>query len=109
MLDFNTLADFSRGHCIGICAFLVPVNLIAAFVTIILTFLRRPIHQVWPSLGVSSILAVVMLLHVYTWFAVGVVMYPSYILLSLAICCLLANFVCIIWHKRYIDASSIYH
>ncbi|MEA5581199.1 hypothetical protein VB620_07585 [Nodularia harveyana UHCC-0300] len=106
MLDFNALAEFSRANCTGICAFLVPANLIASSLTIILTVLRRPMHQVWKSVVLASIFAVVMVLHVWTWFMIGVVMLPTYILLSLAISCLLTNFVAILWQKRQTQNHS---
>ncbi|MBD2490062.1 hypothetical protein [Aulosira sp. FACHB-615] len=102
MLDFHTLAEFSRTNCIGICAFLVPANLIATLLTIILTVLRRPISQLQPVVGIAIIFAVVMVLHVYSWFVVGVVMAPTYILLSLAITCLVVNFAALIFHKRFV-------
>jgi hypothetical protein len=107
MLDFNALAEFSRNNCTSICAFLVPANLIAALVTIILTVLRRPMSQVWKAVGLSSIFAVVMIFHVFTWFMIGVVMLPTYILLSLAITCLLTNFVAILWQKRQIQTLTL--
>ena len=106
MLDFNTLAEFSRANCISICAFLVPAILIASSLTIILTLLRRPTHQVWKSVGLSSILALAMILHVFTWFMIGVVMLPTYILLSLAISCLVTNFAAILWQKHQVRHSQ---
>lgn len=106
MLDFNALAEFSRDNCIGICAFLVPANLITSLMTIILTVLRRPTHQVWKSAGLASIFALAMVFHVFTWFIIGVVMLPTYILLSLAISALLSNLAAIIWQKRQIGSHS---
>ncbi len=107
MLDFSTLADFSRANCIGICAFLVPANLLATIFTIILAVLNRPKEQIWQSLSLASIFATAMIYHVYTWFAVGVVMLPTYILLALAITCLLTNFAAVILHKRYFHNQNI--
>ncbi|MBE9209568.1 hypothetical protein IQ244_24325 [Nostoc sp. LEGE 06077] len=103
MLDFHTLAEFSRTNCIGICAFLVPANLIATLLTIILTVSRRPISQLQPIVGLATIFALVMIMHVYSWFVIGVVMAPTYILLSLAITCLLTNIAAIILHKRFVN------
>ena len=99
MLDFNALAEFSRTNCTGICAFLVPANIVATSLTILLTVLRRPINQMWTSVGFATIFALVMVYHVITWFMIGVVMLPTYILLSLAISCLLTNFAAILWYK----------
>jgi hypothetical protein len=104
MLDFNALAEFSRENCISICAFLVPANLISSLLTIILTVSRRPTHQVWKSAGIASILALAMVFHVFTWFIIGVVMLPTYILLSLAISCVISNLAAIIWQKRQMSS-----
>ncbi|MFH7030180.1 MAG: hypothetical protein ACHBN1_33675 [Heteroscytonema crispum UTEX LB 1556] len=103
MLDLNTLAEFSRANCVSICAFLVPANLIATVLTMVFAALRRPLHQVWQAAGIASIFALVMVLHVYTWFAIGVVMVPTYILLWLAITCLLTNLGAILFRKSSIQ------
>ncbi|MBD2514561.1 hypothetical protein H6G93_05980 [Nostoc sp. FACHB-973] len=107
MFDFNTLAEFSRANCVTICAFLVPANLLVTILTMVLTVLRRPSHQIWQSAGIASFFASVMLLHVYTWFMVGVVMAPTYILMSLAITCLVINSAAIIFHRRYANIPSL--
>lgn len=107
MLDFNTLAEFSRTNCVTICAFLVPAILLATLLTIVLTVLGRPQHQVWQAAGIASIFAFVMVLHVYTWFVVGVVMPPTYILLCLAIACLLTNLVAILYQRHQVNSLSL--
>jgi hypothetical protein len=109
MLDFNALAEFSRANCVSICAFLIPANLIASSLTIILTLLHRPTHQVWQAAGIASTFASVMILHVYTWFIIGVVMAPTYILLSLAITCLVTNLIAVLFQRRYINSHHISH
>ncbi|MEW5861551.1 MAG: hypothetical protein AB1861_29910 [Cyanobacteriota bacterium] len=113
MLDFNTLSEFSRAHCIAICAFLVPANLGATISTMVLAALCRPQVQVWRSAGVATVFALVMVLHVFTWFQVGVVMPPTYILLCLGSSCLVTNILAIAYNyntvilrKRYPNASS---
>lgn len=100
MFDFHTLAEFSRTHCVNICAFLVPANLVATSATIIFTLLCRPSTQVWQAAGIGSIFALVMIWHVYTWFLVGVVLAPTYILLWLGSSCLLTNFGAAILQRR---------
>jgi hypothetical protein len=87
MLDFNTVTEFSHTYCIAICAFLVPANLLATLMTGILTGLNRPRVQVRASVVVASLFATTMIFHVFTWFAIGVVMPPTYILLLMAIVC----------------------
>ncbi|MFN7658093.1 MAG: hypothetical protein ACK5P3_08120, partial [Dolichospermum sp.] len=71
MLELNTLAEFSRNNCIGICAFLVPANILTTLLTMILVFLNRPLGQVWISTGLACLFASIMVLHVYTWFMIG--------------------------------------
>lgn len=102
MLDINTITEFSRNHCVTICAFLVPANLIPTLSTMVLAALHRPLSQVCQSAAIATFFAVVMILHVYTWFAIGVVQLPTYILLWLAVTCLFANLGAIIFQRRYI-------
>lgn len=92
MFDFNALFEFSRVNCIAICAFLVPANLLFTLQTMILTGLRRPQRQVLAAAGLACIPALVMIFHVFTWWMVGVVMAPTFILLALASTCLSINF-----------------
>ena len=106
MFDFNTLAEFSRAYCIGICAFLIPANLVATSLTIIFTVLRRPVVQVYLAAGFASIVASVMILHVFTWFMIGVVMASTYILLGLGSICLFANLGAILLHRRFAIACN---
>lgn len=91
MFDFNPIFEFSRFHCVAICAFLVPANLLAALQTLIYVGLRRPQAQIWQAAGFASLLALAMVLHVLTWFLIGVVMAPTYILLWLGSSCLCVN------------------
>lgn len=113
MFDFNTLTEFSCVNCIAICAFLVPANLIATSLTII-TALVRPTVQVWQAAVIASIFALLMIWHVFTWFLVGIVLTPTYILLCLGSSCLLINIVAIAYsynsvrlekHYKYVHKS----
>ncbi|MEM7554552.1 MAG: hypothetical protein AAF378_10700 [Cyanobacteria bacterium P01_A01_bin.84] len=101
MLDFSSIGEFSRTNCVSICGFLVPANLLATIAAIALSALGRPSSQVLRIASVGSMLAVIMILHVYTWFAVGVVMAPTYILLCLAITCCICNLGAVIVHYKY--------
>ncbi len=92
MLDFNTLFEFSCTNCIAICAVLVPANLLFTLQTMIFTGLNRPQVQVRQVAVLACIPALVMILHVFIWWIVGVVMAPTFILLWLAITCLGINF-----------------
>jgi hypothetical protein len=91
MLDLNPLLEFSRTHCVAICAVLVPANLLATSQTLLLLWLRRPLRQLGLMVAVSSVYALIMVLHVVTWLVVGVVMMPTFILLGLGATCLCTN------------------
>ena len=91
MIDINILWEFSRNHCIAICAFLVPANLLTTLHTMILVTVDRPRIQVWGAATGAFIPAIAMFLHVLSWFIIGVVMAPTYILLVLGCICMLIN------------------
>jgi uncharacterized membrane protein YqhA len=99
----NHLFEFSRNNCIAICGFLVPANMIATVQTMIFVGLRSPLVSnldsgavrsqisIMPIIMMSIVYAIAMILHVFTWFLAGVVMAPTFILLSLGIVCLSIN------------------
>lgn len=93
MLDFNALFEYSRSNCVGICAFLVPANLITTSLTLTLTGFDRSRNQVVIAAGIAALFSGIMVLHVLTWFLIGVVMLPTYILLGLGSLCLVTNLV----------------
>ncbi|MGG6270488.1 hypothetical protein ACQ4M3_37455 [Leptolyngbya sp. AN03gr2] len=95
MLDFNALFEYSRSNCVGICAFLVPANLITTSLTLTLTGLDRSRSQIVVAAGIASLFSGIMVLHVLTWFLIGVVMMPTYILLCLGSLCLVTNLVAV--------------
>jgi hypothetical protein len=88
MFDLNTIVEFSRCHCIGICALLVPANLFLASAVLLLTALDRSPRQIYPIVGIGIFPALALFLHVATWWAIGVVMLPTFILPILATTCL---------------------
>jgi hypothetical protein len=97
MIAFDVLCEFSRSNCIGVCTFFIPIILLATLSTIILAAINRPKSQIWLSTGIASIFIGMMIFHVYSWFIVGIVMIPTYILLGLSVICSLANFAAILW------------
>lgn len=89
------LADFSRANCIGICAFLVPTILISTTLFLACFYQQRPRWTLHLSYGAILAAAGVMVLHVASWFSIGVVTPVTFILLGLALSCLsLATVVC---------------
>lgn len=88
MFDLNSITEFSRCHCIGICAVLVPTNLCLATATLIGTALDRSRWLIYTLMTMGVAAAFVLLLHVITWWTIGVVMLPTFILPILATTCL---------------------
>ncbi|MGL5081198.1 MAG: hypothetical protein ACRC8A_06890 [Microcoleaceae cyanobacterium] len=91
ILDWPRVAEFSRVNCVTICAFLVPANLIATLQTLIFIELQLPRLKLGLITGCASFYAVLMIVHVYTWFDIGVVKAPTFILLFLGSLCLGLN------------------
>lgn len=91
MLDINPLFEFSRNHCIAICAVLVPANLTATTLTLVAIGRHRNLHRVRQLTAIASAVALLMVLHVMTWLIVGVIMAPTFILFALGSICLLMN------------------
>ncbi len=99
----DVLGNFSRSHCIAICAFLVPANLIATSQTLLFTFWKRSPLQVLTMTAIASFYALLMISHVISWYAIGVVMAPTFILMFLGITCLAINLTAIWLKLNYIE------
>jgi hypothetical protein len=91
MLSFATVLEFSHTYCVAICAALVPLNLVATLGTMGLVGTQRPVRHIRVAVAVALLLALVMVLHVLTWFVIGVVQVPTYVLLGLGSLCLVMN------------------
>lgn len=91
MFDWESLIQFSHHYCVTICAVLVPCNLLVTLQTMIFTGLNRKKWQI-RLLGIVSFLyAFLLLFHVFSWYIVGVVMAPTFILLFVGSLCTLIN------------------
>jgi hypothetical protein len=95
-IPLDLLLEFSHRHCVAICALLVPANLLATVQTFVWVATttspkRPPTRGLVGSIALATGLAVILSLHVLSWLWVGVVMPPTYILLSLALVCLSLN------------------
>jgi hypothetical protein len=99
-MDLNPLFEFSRASCIPICAVLVPANLLATLQTMIFATFGRSIAQVQLMTIAASFYALLLLLHVFTWYAIGVVMAPTYILTFLGFLCFGVN-LCAVFYRRH--------
>jgi hypothetical protein len=91
MPNLDLALEFSHHHCVAICAVLVPANLLLTLQTLILTVQRAEQGRRWGSIVLANGLATLLSLHVLSWLWVGVVMPPTYILLSLALVCCSLN------------------
>ncbi|WP_295618365.1 hypothetical protein [Chamaesiphon sp. GL140_3_metabinner_50] len=100
MLELNTIAEFSRSHCIEICAFLVPISLLLTTTTMLLVGLDRSSRLIYASICVAILPPIVLFLHVATWWSIGVVMLPTFILPVLATICLATNAYALIAPKH---------
>jgi len=83
--------EFSRHHCLAICGFIVPNILLLTLGTIILVITSKSKQGLLITVSGGIILSLTMLLHVFSWFKIGVVLGPSYILVALACLCLVIN------------------
>ncbi len=95
MVDIQQILEFSRQHCIAICAFLVPANLLLTLATLIMIINDRPHPQILRMGAIATLPALIMFAHVWSWFYVGVVMAPTFILLGLGGVCLSVNGIAI--------------
>ena len=111
LFDLNSLSDslnnFSRSHCIEICALLVPANLIATSQTLLFTFLKRSPLQIFTISFSAIVYALLMILHVISWYIIGVVMAPTFILMFLGITCLVINLIAVWLKINHIDINYL--
>ncbi|MBD2177921.1 hypothetical protein H6F42_13455 [Pseudanabaena sp. FACHB-1998] len=111
MLDLYCLGDslgnFSRSHCVEICAFLVPANLIATSQTILFTVFKRSPIKIFTITAGAIVYALLMISHVISWYIVGVVMAPTFILMFLGIGCLAINCVAIWLKANHIEMDYL--
>ena len=109
MFDVFALFEFSRQHCLAICSFLVPANLIATITTLTLVFTGQSMTKMRWSKGVASVLAIALFLHVSTWFIVGVITPVTFILFGLGSTCLIVNLLSVTYRReaRLISAKLL--
>jgi hypothetical protein len=81
-------AEFSRHHCIAICATILPIELLATSGAMLLTAMVADKKKVAPFAGVTIVCAVSLIAHVVSWWTIGVVMPPTFILPVLSVLCL---------------------
>ncbi|BFM41126.1 hypothetical protein OLK001_30520 [Synechocystis sp. LKSZ1] len=85
------MAEWSRLHCVGLCAVLVPTILLLTLQSLLLVYFQ---HRDWRFQASASgaFVAIVLLIgHVATWFSIGVITPVTFILLTLSLTCLAIN------------------
>ena len=93
--------EFSRNNCLSFCGFLVPANLLLVITTWFLCIVpQNSINWVRYSGTTGNILSLILILHVVSWWKVGVVAGPSFILVGLGGICLTLNFLTIIFYQQ---------
>ena len=100
MFDIISLGEFSRNHCVGICAFLVPANLLSTLLSLIFVVVNPPRIKLLTSVTIATIFAIILSLHVASWWIVGVIQAPTFILLALATVCISLNLWAIAEYKK---------
>lgn len=101
------LADFSRGNCVGICSALIPLILLSTTACGALAYFHQPQRLVNTAYGAVILFCLGMVLHVSSWFAIGVVTPVTFILLGLSLTCAgLSTLVCFFapqWRSGNLD------
>ena len=100
MFDLQPLFEFSRNNCVAICSFLVPANLIGTFTTLVLVVMSQSLLKIRCSMGIASILAITLFLHVSTWFMIGVITPVTFILFGLGSTCLIINALAAVYRQQ---------
>jgi hypothetical protein len=95
MFDLTALHEFSRCHCVAICAALIPANLLISTAAIGLAVFDRSaaVGQRWLSRA-GVICGLLLIAHVASWWLVGVVAPATFILPTLGLVCMGVNWTC---------------
>jgi hypothetical protein len=87
VLSSSSFCTFSITYCVAICTVLIPTALLCTFAALYWLRSQRPQAEVLSAAALGSLAAVALALHVFSWILLGVVMAPTYLLLSLAALC----------------------
>ena len=107
MLDLQPIFEFSRNNSVAICSFLVPANLITTIVTLALVITNQSQTKTYWSMGIGSVFATTLFLHVSTWFIIGVITPVTFILFGLGTTCLITNALAIIYRQEIFQMVSL--
>ncbi|MBD2578673.1 hypothetical protein [Oscillatoria sp. FACHB-1406] len=90
-IDLATLLHFSHQNCIAICAFLVPATFFTTGHTAWAFLFDGSLYRIRLSAACASVFALLLFLHVSSWFVIGVVTPVTFILSGLGGTCLFVN------------------
>lgn len=107
MFDLESLFEFSRYNCVAICSFLVPANLVTTIGTLVLVVMGQSLFKIRWSVGIASILAITLFLHVSTWFLIGVITPVTFILFALGTTCWLINTLAVVYRHEIAQISTV--
>lgn len=100
MSMLEMMMHFSHTYCVSICGFFMVFNVLGTGQTVLFTGLNLPSWQIKLMASMSSLFALVIISHVFSWFVVGVVQWQTFVLLFLCSLFLAIN----IW--AFCDANS---
>ena len=100
MFDIISITEFSRNNCLSICAFLVPANLLATLLSLIFIVIKPSLIKLLTSVTIATLFAITLSLHVASWWIVGVIQAPTFVLLALATLCIGLNVWAIAEYKQ---------
>lgn len=106
MFDPQSIFEFSRDHCVAICSFLVPANLMTTIATLVLVIRNQPLLKIRWLMGIASVFALILFLHVSTWFIIGVITPVTFILFGLGATCLIINALALIYRQEVFHTVS---
>ncbi|WP_107671366.1 hypothetical protein [Cyanothece sp. BG0011] len=100
MFDPISIGEFSRNNCVSICAFLIPANLLGTLLSLSFILVKSSPLKLFTSVTVTTLLALILCLHVASWWIIGVIQATSFILLGLALLCISVNLWVVIQSRQ---------
>ncbi|WP_071525255.1 hypothetical protein [Spirulina subsalsa] len=96
----STLADLSRTYCVGICAFLIPLDLTLTGCTLFWLVTQRPKMVTRCAIAACTV-SLLIFLHISSWFTIGVVTPVTFILSGLGLLCLSVNLSAVYGYSQF--------
>lgn len=100
MFDLQPLFEYSRFHCVAICSFLVPANLLTTIAILVSIVRGQSVAKIFWLRRIASVFAIALFIHVSTWFIIGVITPVTFILFALGSTCLLIDIVAVAYRQE---------